>query len=156
MKLWLEAPEALLATKLITKTPPLVGIPASVPVPLWLSINVRPEGSVPAGVMLGTGEPVAVTVNTPFAVVANVALFALEIPSAWLTVSEKFCVELPAVFVAVKVSGKVPGEVGVPARVAVPLWLSAKVIPVGKVPASVSTGEGKPVVVTVNDPGDAP
>ena len=135
--------------------PPLVGLPARVPLPLWLSINVRPEGNVPVGVMLGTGEPVAVTVNTPFAVVPNVALFALVIPNGWLTVSEKLCVELPAVLVAVRVSGKVPGDAGVPAKVAVPLWLSAKVTPVGNVPVTVKAGDGKPVVFTVKDPGEA-
>ena len=29
------------------KTPFAVGVPASVPVPLWLSVNVTPAGNVP-------------------------------------------------------------------------------------------------------------
>src|SRR5437868_4861171 len=46
---------------------------------------------------------------------------------------------------------------GVPARVAVPLWLSVKVTPLGKfwtvrVLASLSVGVGEPVVVTVKLP----
>ena len=41
---------------------------------------------------------------------------------------------------------------GVPASVAVPLWLSAKVTPLGSVPVSVRVGVGVPVVVTENVP----
>lgn len=118
-------------------------------------MNARPGGNVPVTPMLGVGEPVAVTVKLPAAVVAKVALFALEIPSACPTVSEKLCVELPAEFVAVKVTGNMPGETAVPESVAVPLRLSVKLTPAGNVPENVNAGTGKPVVVTVKDPADA-
>lgn len=42
---------------------------------------------------------------------------------------------------------------GAPERVAVPLWLSTKVTPLGSVPVSVKVGVGVPVVVTENVPG---
>jgi hypothetical protein len=47
--------------------PLTVGLPLIVAVPLWLSTNVTPAGSDPAGekVRVGTGIPVAVTVNEP-------------------------------------------------------------------------------------------
>ena len=34
----------LAAEKVLVKTPFAVGVPASVPVPLWLSVNVTPAG----------------------------------------------------------------------------------------------------------------
>jgi len=40
---------------------------------------------------------------------------------------------------------------GVPARVAVPLWLSVQVRPCGSAPASARAGAGAPVVLTVKE-----
>src|SRR5579875_317557 len=50
------------------------------------------------------------------------------------------------------VIGKLPPlpAAGVPARVAVPLPLSVKVTPPGRVPVSVSAGTGEPVAVMVS------
>ena len=42
-----------------------------------------------------------------------------------------------------------PVAVGVPASLAVPLWLSVKVIPAGKVPEIEIVGTGYPLVVMV-------
>jgi hypothetical protein len=64
---------------------------------------------------------VVVTLNVPVVDAAKVALLGLEIPGGALTTREKLCVEVPAVLVEVSVSGNVPGEVAVPARVPVPL-----------------------------------
>jgi hypothetical protein len=64
---------------------------------------------------------VVVTLKVPVVDAANVALLALENPSGALTIREKLCVEVPVVLVEVSVSGNVPGEVAVPARVPVPL-----------------------------------
>src|ERR1017187_7287492 len=49
--------------------PATLGVPESVPVPLWLSTNVTLAGSAPALVMLGVGKPVVVTAKefgTPY------------------------------------------------------------------------------------------
>lgn len=63
--------------------------------------------------------------------------------NAWLAV--------PALFVAVKVSGYVPPVplAGVPDSVAVPADGASKVMPVGSDPAIVMVGAGEPDDVTV-------
>src|SRR5579859_4218537 len=63
---------------------------------------------------------------------------------------------LPTVLSAVMVIGKLfpAPAVGVPARVAVPSPLSVNVTPAGRAPVSLSPGDGNPVVVTVNVPGE--
>ena len=61
----------------------------------------------------------------------------------------------PAALLAVNVREyvfPVPAE-GVPESVAVPLWLSTKVTPLGNVPVSVRVGVGAPVAVTEKVPG---
>src|SRR5258708_39955664 len=133
--------------------PAAAGVPLSVPVPLPLSWNATPLGKVPLSVMLGVGDPVVVTVNEPASPTWNVVVFALVIVGAWFTVSVKFCVAFGLTpFCAVKVIGNVPGAVGVPLSVPVPLPLSRNVTPAGKVPLSVMIGVGIPVVVTLNVP----
>jgi len=52
------------------------------------------------------------------------------------------------------VIGKVPPCVGVPDKAAVPLPLSTKLTPFGKVPVSESDGVGKPDVMTVKLPDE--
>ena len=74
------------------------------------------------------------------------------IVGATVTVRMKLCVVVPAELLAARVIGKLPLTVGVPARVAVPLPLSTKVTPAGRVPFSVSDGSACPVVVTENEP----
>ena len=87
---------------------PAAGVPATVAVPLLLSVNVTPVGNVPVCVIVMPGfrgKPVVVTVNVwPARPGANVALFALVIAGAWFTVRVKDCggVE-PTTFVAVNV-----------------------------------------------------
>jgi hypothetical protein len=119
-------------------------------------VNVTPAGSVPVRLRLGTGEPVAVTLNVPTVDVVNVALLRLEMPSGGLTTREKVCVDVPAVLVEVSVRGNVPAEVVVPANIAVPFRLSVKVIPDGNVPLTERLGAGRPLVATVNEPADPP
>ena len=62
--------------------------------------------------------------------------------ATWFTVSVKFCeASVPTPLCAVKVMGKVPEAVGVPARTPVAVL---KVTPVGSAPDSLSEGAGKP------------
>jgi len=130
----------LLAVKEIAKLPDCVGVPDKTP-----PEKVTPVGRVPASVIVGVGEPVAVTVNVPAVPTTKVVLFALVMAGAWLTVSVKLCVALlPTPLLAVKEIGKLPDCVGVPDNT--PL---EKLTPVGRVPASVIVGVGKPVAVTV-------
>jgi len=51
---------------------PTAGTPLSAAVPLPLSVNVTPAGSVPEAASDGVGEPVAVTVNDPELPAVNV------------------------------------------------------------------------------------
>jgi hypothetical protein len=70
-----------------------------------------------------------------------------------LTVNVKFWVafgETP--LFAVIVMGYEPAAVVEPLKVAVPLPLSMKLTPVGRVPVLLSPGVGEPEVDTVNDP----
>src|SRR5262245_26531950 len=73
-------------------TPPAVGVPPSVAVPLPLSTNVTPAGSAPDLLTAAVGNPVVVTVNDPDEPTANVVAFALVTAGAWLTVSVNDCV----------------------------------------------------------------
>ena len=130
----------MLAVKEIAKLPDCVGVPDKTP-----PENVTPVGRVPASVIVGVGEPVAVTVNVPAVPTTKVVLFALVMAGAWLTVSVKLCVAwVPMPLFAWKVIGNVPDWVGVPDKV-----LPEKLTPVGRVPTSVIVGVGKPVAVTV-------
>ena len=72
-------PAALLAVKPILYGPLAVGVPANVPVPSWLSVNVTPPGSAPVSFRAGVGKPVVVNVNEPATPNVKVALFALVI-----------------------------------------------------------------------------
>src|SRR5947207_97991 len=60
----------------------------------------------------------------------------------YLTVKVKAWLTGPTALVAVIVIGKVPLARGVPERLAVPLWLSVKVTPDGRLPVSTSDGTG--------------
>ena len=72
---------------------PAAGVPLNVPVPLPLSTNVTPAGSVaPPSVRDGAGNPVVVTMKFPAAPIVNVVLAALVIAGAWRTFSVKACV----------------------------------------------------------------
>src|SRR5260370_32314520 len=75
----------------MTNVPVAVGVPLSVPVPLPLSRNVTPAGKAPLSVILGVGDPVAVTLNVPAAPAWNVAAFALVIVVGCTTVSVTLC-----------------------------------------------------------------
>src|SRR5258707_11453879 len=70
------------AVNVMTNVPVAVGVPLSVPVPLPLSRNVTPAGKAPLSVMLGVGNPVAVTLNVPAAPTWNEVEFALVIAGA--------------------------------------------------------------------------
>jgi hypothetical protein len=77
----------------------------------------------------------------------------LVIVGAAITFSVKDCVAFGVTpLLAVIVMGEDPVDVAVPEIVAVPLPLSWKVTVPGKLPTSVSTGTGAPVVVTENVP----
>jgi len=68
------------------------------------------------------------------------------------TLNVKLWETLETLLVAVMVNGKLPETVGFPAKIALPLPLSAKVTPFGSEPHMDSVGVGVPEVVTVNDP----
>jgi hypothetical protein len=69
------------------------------------ALNVTPVGSAPDSVRVGAGLPVAVTVNVPGDPIVKVALEALVIAGAWVTVRVKFCVAFGATpLLAVKMS----------------------------------------------------
>jgi hypothetical protein len=133
--------------------PAAAGVPLSVPVPLPLSWNVTPLGKAPLSVMLGVGDPVAVTVKEPATPTWKVVLLPLVIAGAWFTVSVKFRVAFGFTpFCAVNVMLNVPAVAGVPLSLPVPSPLSWNVTPLGKAPLSVMLGVGDPVVVTVKEP----
>ena len=69
-------------------------MPASVAVPLPLSVRVTPGGKAPVSVMVAAGKPVVVTVNEPAWPTPKLVLSALVIAGAWLTVRVKLWVAL--------------------------------------------------------------
>ena len=72
--------------------------------PLPLSTNVTPVGSVPVSLSAGVGKPVVVTVKLPAVPTVKVVLLALVMAGAWLTVRVKVWVaSLPTPLEAVKV-----------------------------------------------------
>ena len=114
-------------------------------------LKVTPVGSAPDS--LSDGDRKAGGGNGEASLpcpTVKVALDALVMAATWFTVSVKFCVALvPMPLWAVKVMGKVPLTVGVPARTPVAVL---KVTPAGRAPDSEAYGAGKPVAVTVNEP----
>ena len=58
------------------------GVPLSVAVPFWLSVNVTPLGRAPLSLRLGVGEPVAVTVKLPAVPTVKAVLLALVMAGA--------------------------------------------------------------------------
>jgi hypothetical protein len=131
------------AVNVMANVPLAVGVPLKTP-----ALNVTPAGSAPDSVIVGAGNPVAVTVNEPAAPSVNVVLLALVMIGAWLTVNVKFCTALGKMpFDAVNVIGNVPLAVGVPLRTP-----ALNVTPVGSAPDSAIVGAGNPVAVTVNEP----
>ena len=60
----------------------MAGVPANVAVPLPLSLNVTPPGSVPQRLRFGVGVPVAVTVKDPAVPSVNGVALALVITGA--------------------------------------------------------------------------
>jgi len=137
---------------------PAAGVPASVPVPLPLSMKVTPVGRVaPPCAIDGFGNPLVVTPKEPAVPTLNVVAFTLVMDGASLMVNVKvWAGEEPAVLVAVNVMAYVPPVLapGVPASVPVPLPLSVNVTPLGSAtPPRPIDGVGNPVVVTENVPG---
>src|ERR1700693_1426175 len=97
-------PTPLAALKVRLYVPLAPGVPLSVPVPLRLSTNVTPLGRDPLSVQDCFGKPVDVTVSDPAVPTRNVALLALVMAGAWLTVSAKFCTTFePTPLAAMKV-----------------------------------------------------
>ena len=74
---------------------PAAGVPLIVAVPLWLSVNITPEGSMPVSPITmdaPVGKPVVVTVKDwPVLPGWNVTLFALVICGGSLVVMMKLC-----------------------------------------------------------------
>ena len=74
------------------------GVPARLAVPLPLSTQVRPCGRAPASVSAGTGAPVALTVKLKPEPVVAVALSAVVIVGAPVTIRTNSWVVVPPVF----------------------------------------------------------
>ena len=94
---------AFAAEIVMLKIPPEVGVPASLAVPSWLSVNVTPAGRAPDSEIAALGNPALVMVIDPDEPIVKLALLRLVRTGAWLTVSVKLWVafgELP--FCAVK------------------------------------------------------
>src|SRR5579863_5954457 len=114
----------------------------SLPVPLPLSTNVTPLGSAPDSLSDAVGNVAAevVTVKVPGEPTAKLAEAALVIAGGQFTVSEKVWNAsgvTPLLAVIANVYDLDDPAAGVPANVAVPLWLSTNVTPVGRAPCSV-------------------
>jgi hypothetical protein len=118
-------------------------------------LNVTPLGNVPDSLIVGVGDPVAVTANLPDEPTVNVVLAALVNIGAWLaipTVSVKLWTAfVPTPLFAVKVIGYVPAvpDAGMPLRTP-----ALQVTPLGNVPDSLIAGAGNPVAVTLNVPDE--
>ena len=85
VKAWVAAvptPLAAVSVRGYVAAVPAAGVPASVPVPLWLSVNVTPPGSVPVSVKDGAGKPLVDTVNDPEEPTVNVVPLRLVIAGA--------------------------------------------------------------------------
>src|SRR5580704_15221622 len=80
------------AVKVTGNLPVVAGFPDSVPVPLPLSVNVTPDGSVPDSAIDGVGVPTEVTVNVEEVNVGKLALAAEVMTGAVFTVNVKACV----------------------------------------------------------------
>lgn len=116
-------------------------------VPLVLAWNVSPAGRAPCSLMTGVGLPEAMITKLLTVPASKVAVVGLVTAGAWVTLTMRCWVTVRP-FLAVMVSEKSPGWVGVPAIVAVPLPLAWKVSPTGRAPCSLTVGVGVPVAVT--------
>ena len=65
------------AVNVMRNVPSAVGVPLRMP-----ALNVTPPGSAPDSVILGVGDPVAVTVNEPATPSVKVVLLALVMTGA--------------------------------------------------------------------------
>ena len=142
VKPWVTVPEPLVAVMVSGKVPVVVGVPAKPAVPLAPATKATPAGRVPVSVTAAAGKPLVVTGKLRAVPRVTVSELALVTVGAWSTVRVKPRVTVPAVLVAVTVSGKTPEAVAVPAMVAVPLAPSAKATPAGRAPVSVRVGTG--------------
>jgi hypothetical protein len=155
VNIWVASGEIPLVAVMVSgNRPGDDGIPVNVAVPLPLSVKVTPPGRAPVSWRLGRGNPVAVTVKLPGpAPVTKESAggeVALVMAGGAVTVRVKLWLAGGVIpFAAVMAMGKTPEAVGVPDRVAVPLWLSTKLTPAGRAPVSVIAGVGTPLVVTV-------
>jgi hypothetical protein len=133
---WVVLPAVLTAISPTEYDPPVVGVPEMVPVPSRLSVNDNPAGSWLVVLMAAVGDPVVVTETESAVPAVSVVSAALVNSGAWSTVIIRSWTALPAVSVAVNVTGQVPSEpaAGVPDTIAVPSPLSANDSPEGNVP----------------------
>jgi hypothetical protein len=88
-KLWVAVPTLFVAEMVRGNSPPAVGAPEMVAVPLLLLVNATPPGRVPVSVSEGTGVPDVVTVKLNATPTVADALDALVItgPGAGDTVT---------------------------------------------------------------------
>ena len=121
----------------------------AVPFPPAVKLNNR--GSGPLSVMVGSGNPIVVTLMLVVLPTFVVATGADVMAGDWSTDSTKVCEADPSALEAFSVIRYVPPlpPAGVPPIVAVPFALAVKRTPPGRVPVSVMEGTGLPEVVTV-------
>ncbi len=147
---WVVATDgALLALIVMLYAPPLpaAGVPLSVAVPLVPAVKLTPLGRLPLSLsVVVAGTPgVVVIVKLPDVPTVKVALAALVMTGGWPTESVKLWVapgETPLLAVIVSAYAPLLPVAGMPARVAVPLWLSTKATPPGRLPCSLSAAAG--------------
>ena len=77
VKFCVVVPVPLVALRMITKVPAVVGVPLIAPVPLPLLVKVIPLGRVPVSEMRGAGKPVVVTEKELAAFNAKLELLTL-------------------------------------------------------------------------------
>jgi len=150
---WVVEPAEFFAVIVNGKTPALVAGPVMSAVPSPLLLKLTPGGSVPdllrlvvkvadwlLAFVVTVKSKVALTATVVDAALVKTGTLAPDVPAA-LTVRVKVWVAEPPALVALNVSVEVPAAAE-PAMVAVPLPLSLKVTPDGRVPDSVNAAVG--------------
>ena len=147
VRVWVAGPPRFdaLSWMLWAPTSPSDGVPEMVAVPSPLLTQLKSAGSPDSAMAAGTGKPLVVTLKLNGDPLVAVALLALVKAGAWPTTTLKVWRGVRADPVA-GVDGQarcVPVAVGVPDSRAVPLPLSMKLSPAGRLPVSVIAGVGR-------------
>ena len=147
-KVCLTVPALLRAVIASLKLPDAAGVPETTAFPLPV-VNFSPRGSFPDSVIVGVGDPFAVKANLNALPTFTVAFAALMIVGGLRTVRVKACLAVPVLLCAETVTLKLPGALGVPEKLALPLPL-VNLSPCGSRPDQAIAGAGDPLAVSAN------